>query len=227
MDFDGRPIEYPASDGEPMSETPIHWQATVDAAAALKRRYRGRDDVFVGSDQLLYYEEGNVQARFAPDVFVIFDVSPEYRRVWKLWEEADHAPRFVLEITSKSTRLDDQGNKKALCLRLGVDEYVLFDPEGDYLDTRLKGYRREGDEYLPMRAGPGGVIASEVLGVNLFVEHERLRMVDATTGEKLPWVEEMERAHDEAERARAEAERSRAEAARLAARLRELGVEDP
>lgn len=52
----------------------------------------------------------------------------------------------MLEITSKSTRLHDQGNKKALCLRLGVDEYVLFDPEVDYLDARLKGYRREGDE---------------------------------------------------------------------------------
>lgn len=70
-----------------------------------------------------------------------------------------------------------------------------------------------------MRPGPGGVITSEVLGVNLFVERERLRLVDAATGEKLPWVEEMERAHDEAAEAKAEL-------ARLQAKMRELGVDD-
>lgn len=85
------------------------------------------------------------------------------RRVYKIWEEG-RAPQFVLEVTSKKTRLEDEGNKKGLYLRLGVEEYVLFDPDGDYLDPPLRGFRRQGEEYRPIRPGPGGVVEIGTLG---------------------------------------------------------------
>ena len=48
---------------------------------------------------------------------------------------------FVLEVTSDTTQKKDLGDKKAIYQRLGVDEYFLFDPLGDYLKPRLQGYR--------------------------------------------------------------------------------------
>ena len=48
---------------------------------------------------------------------------------YKLWEEPK-APDFVLEITSRSTRAEDQGRKREVYASLGVREYWLFDPTG-------------------------------------------------------------------------------------------------
>ena len=45
---------------------------------------------------------------------------------------------FVLEITSKWTRREDEGKKK-LYEDLGVREYWQFDPTGHYLEPILKG----------------------------------------------------------------------------------------
>ena len=104
-----KPISYPESDGKPMAETPIHWHATVDFAHPLMDRYAARPDAYVGSDMLMYWEEGNRDKRVSPDVFVAFgaDKEPE-RRIWKVWEEGVAAD-FVLEVTSRSTRDRDEG----------------------------------------------------------------------------------------------------------------------
>ncbi len=117
-------------------------------------------------------------------------------------------PQFVLEVTSKKTRVEDEGNKKGLYQRLGVEEYFLFDPEGDYLAPRLQGFRRQGSELRPVRLGPGGALESRVLGLNLVAEGERLRFIEAGTGVKLRFYDELGD-----------------DAARLAEKLRELGVE--
>ena len=52
------PVEYPESDGKPMAEMPVHWHATVDFAHPLMDRYVARRDAYVGSDMLMYWEEG-------------------------------------------------------------------------------------------------------------------------------------------------------------------------
>ena len=80
--------DYPESDGKPMAETPIHWHATVDAAQPLQEFYRDRADVYVGSDMMMYYREGDIRACVSPDVFVAFEAPklPE-RRVWRTWVE--------------------------------------------------------------------------------------------------------------------------------------------
>jgi len=35
-------------------------------------------------------------------------------------------------------------------VKLGVREYFIFDPLGDYLSPPLRGYRLVGDEYIRM-----------------------------------------------------------------------------
>ena len=114
-------IDYPETDGEPMAET--DWQAIplMYAVTGLRDHFRGRDDVYVSGNLLIYYEEGNVHASVAPDVFVVMGVPSHPRPIYKLWEEAK-APDFVLEITSRSTRARDATRKRSLYRRLGVVE---------------------------------------------------------------------------------------------------------
>ncbi|MCZ0943475.1 MAG: Uma2 family endonuclease [Gammaproteobacteria bacterium] len=184
------PVEYPESDGKPMAETPIHWHATVDFTHPLMDRYAARRDAYVGSDMLMYWEEGNIDKRISPDVFVAFGPAREpERRVWKVWEEG-LAADFVLEVTSRSTRRRDEGFKAQLYQRLGVTEYWQFDPTEDYLHPNLKG-RRLGPEgayeAIPLERRSGVLSGwSEVLGLELRPEGHALRLFDPALGEFLP-----------------------------------------
>jgi Uma2 family endonuclease len=217
-----RPIDYPESDGKPMAESDRHRDEMVEAIAALEQRYHEDPEVYVSGNLLFYYEEGDPTARFSPDVFVVFGVPKGPRRTYKLWEEK-RAPAFVLEVTSRETRIEDKGNKRELCLELGVSEYFLFDPYGEYLRPPLQGFRLRGSRYEPIAANAAGRLSSETLGLHLGVEDERLRFTDSMTGEPLLRIEElmsradrMAKRADEAAAARAAAE---AEIARLRALL--------
>ena len=179
---------YPESDGKPMAETPIHWHATVDAAQPLQEFYRDRADVYVGSDMMMYYREGDIRACVSPDVFVAFGVPklPE-RRVWRTWVEGKLAD-VVLEITSLGTRRVDEVTKTALYAELGIREYWQFDPEGDYLEPMLKGRRLGSDgQYrtLTLQKRDGALCHGSLLGLELRLEGERLRYFDPRRGEYL------------------------------------------
>src|SRR5262249_19349312 len=129
-----REIEYPSGDGKPMAETQIHLKDMIDTILVLEDHFAGQPNVFVGGNLLLYYEEGNRRKHVAPDVFVALDVPKEpLRENYLVWKEGK-APDFVVEITSKSTRKEDQ-EKKLVVYRdiLRVTEYFLFDPTEDYL----------------------------------------------------------------------------------------------
>jgi len=92
----------------------------------------------------------------------------------------------VLEITSRSTRSEDQGPKRELYRRLGVKEYCQYDPTGDYLEPVLQGLELVGERYEPMASGPTAVgrpaLSSEVLGLELQVTEEGLRLRDSVRG---------------------------------------------
>jgi hypothetical protein len=138
-----------------------------------------------------------------------------------LWKEPK-APDFVLEVTSHSTRAEDLGPKRGTYAFLGVEEYWLYDPTGDYLRLSLQGNRLVDGNYqrLPVEQGPGRLSGqSRVLGLELRVEGGEFRFVDPARGWTLPSYDESEAARVQAETARATAE-----AARAQAELR-LGVE--
>jgi Uma2 family endonuclease len=214
------PVEYPETDGEPMAETDLHRDEMFDAIAALKHRYRNDPMTYVAGNLLIYYEEGNPAARFAPDVFVVFGVPKRRRRIYKLWQER-RAPAFVLEVTSRGTRLEDKGNKRELCAELGVLEYFLYDPEADYLKPPLQGFRLVAGSYEPIFPEAKGMLRSEALGLKLILEEERLRFIDGATGAPLLHVEEREARADEAEQARARAEQEKRARARAEQEKRE------
>ena len=196
-------IEYPSSDGEPVAESSFQLIPLFYAFDALRRRYAGREDVFVAADLLLYYEEGNPAAAVAPDVFVVLGAANHPRHSYQLWKEPK-GPDLVLEITSASTRDKDQGPKREIYRRLGVREYWQFDPTGDYLEPPLQGLALIGETYerLPMDELADGALrlVSTVLGLEVRKEAEGLRFYDPATRSYL-----LSSAEEEQRRLRAEA----------------------
>ncbi len=178
--------DYPASDGKPMGETPFHWRAMVDAAEALHEFFATRLDVYVGSNMMMYYIEDDTDTSVSPDVFVTLGVPklPE-RRVWRTWVEGGRFADFVLEMTSESSKGRDAGPKRDLFARLGVREYWQFDPEGKYLDPRLKGHRldvRGHYQPLVLEERDGFLCHGSLLGLELRLEGVRLRLYDPARG---------------------------------------------
>jgi len=211
-------VIYPETDGKPMAETDVHRKEMIALIETLADHFREAPDIYVSGNLLLYYEEGNPSASIAPDVFVVKGVSKEDRRIYKLWEEGK-APNVVIEVTSRGTRLEDQGTKRALYAWLGVKEYFLYDPLGEYLDPPLQGYRLGEREYDWIQPTGEGALYSEELELELRLEDGRLRLVDPGTGERLLTPAEAQEARRAAEaraaQAEAELERLRAELARL------------
>jgi Uma2 family endonuclease len=124
----------------------------------LKTRYQNDHDVYVTRNLLVYYIEGNPRKSFAPDVFVVLGVSKHERRIHKIWEEGK-SPSVVFEISSRETCIDDLNRKFRLYEELGVREYFIFDPEYDYLEKPLIGFRLKNGKYVEIR-GRNGTLKS-------------------------------------------------------------------
>jgi Uma2 family endonuclease len=186
-----RAVHYPDSDGKPMGETGIHVNATMELFGTIKWAvFAHRPDVYVAANMFFYYEEGNPRAVKAPDIMVIKGVAhPEERRSFKLWVEG-RVPSVVFEFSSRKTRRDDTTVKVELYARLGIAEYFLFDPLGEYLQPSLLGYRLEGDHYEPMAREPGGGYFSPGIGLNLRAVKTRVRLFNPVDGEMIPDMNE-------------------------------------
>ena len=106
--------------------------------------------------------------------------------------------------------------KRDLYARLGVREYWLFDPTGDWLDPRLQGNGLFDGRFE--RLTPAGIEAGErvfhsaVLGLEIYVDRGEIRFRDPATGRKLLTLEETDRAWREGRRAQEEAQQAREEA---------------
>ena len=227
-------VEYPSSDGKPVAESDFQLTVLTYAREALRTHFRAREDVYVAANLLIYYQEGDVDVRVAPDVFVVVGASSHERSSYLLWQEPK-APDWVLEITSRSTRGEDQGRKRELYRRLGVAEYWQYDPTGDYLSPRLQGLELVAGEYEAMASGERGdgmqVMASAVLGLELRASERGLRFHDPETGRDLLTHAETSAAQRQAEAnwQQAEANWRQAETriAELEALLREREADSP
>ena len=193
------PIVYPSSDGEPVAETYDHLYALLTTLEVLKQYLTGRQATVL-ADQFLYYAQGFPRLRIAPDVMVIFDVEPGGRDNYKTWEEGQ-VPVVIFEMTSKGTQDQDKTFKRTLYEQLGVLEYWLFDPKGEWIEEKLQGYRLRGETYEPITDS-----RSEPLQLRLVVEGKLIGFYREDNGEKLLIPDELAQALQLAEE-RAEQER--------------------
>ncbi|MCL4205507.1 MAG: Uma2 family endonuclease [Pirellulaceae bacterium] len=205
-------VHYPESDGKPMGETDDHRQEIVRHIELLEDYYRGQK-VYVSGDLLVYYVEGDPKKCVVPDAFVAKGIPPGNRRIYKIWAEGK-APDVVIETTSRSTRRKDTQVKPELYARLGVQEYFLFDPLGEYLSPPLQGYRLVGQDYERLKSDADGALTSQELGLRLKVVDRHLDFVRLDSGQRL--LTHRERALREAEARQREAEARQAAEAELA-----------
>jgi Uma2 family endonuclease len=183
-------IIYPSSDGEPLAESYSHLYAILTTLEVLKQYLAGRQATVL-ADQFMYYAQGFPRMRVAPDVMVIFDVAPGGRDNYKIWQEGQ-VPKVIFEMTSEGTKNKDQEFKKTLYEQLGVFEYWLFDPRGEWISEQLKGYRLEEDTYKLITDG-----RSEPLKLRLVVEGELIGFYREDNGEKLLIPDELAKAVQE------------------------------
>jgi Uma2 family endonuclease len=206
---------YPSSDGLPMAETDFQRRPLMYAVDALDVYFQDREDIYVSGNLFIYYEEGNPKAVVAPDVFVVIGTGKYDRSSYFLWREPK-GPDFVIEITSRSTRSEDQGPKRGTYAFLGVAEYWQYDPTGDYLEPSLQGFQLVDRNYEPIPAMPlpemGLSLHSRVLNLDLRLEQGRLYFYDPVTRQPLRSLREAEQDRQAAEAASQEAEMARQEA---------------
>lgn len=186
-------IFYPDSDGEPMAESDLHRKEMTYLIDSLGDYFLPVPDVYVAGNLFLYYVKEDPRSVVAPDTFVIKGVPKRDRKTYKLWEEGK-APCLTVEVTSGTTRHEDLDRKKSIYERLGVEDYILFDPLGDHLDPRLQGYRLVKGRYRPIPPRRDGALVSQAIGVTFRIEGDHLRLADAFSGNPLIRYEEsMER----------------------------------
>lgn len=207
-------IIYPIEDGEPLAESYEHLRAIFNIFSALTQ-YLSSQQALVLSNQFLFYSQGYPKLRVAPDVMVIFDVVPGGRPNYKIWEEGQ-VPKVIFEITSPSTRRQDQGLKYDLYEQLGVAEYWLFDPKGEWIPEKLKGYKLHRDTYELIENN-----TSQALQLELRIEGQYIGFYRLDNQEKLLAPDELFAALQQSQ---GEAEQERLRIQQAIPRLRELGL---
>jgi len=244
---------YPDSDGEPISDNTLQFKWIVTIKEGLEALFRDDPDVFVAGDPLWYPVHGSPKIRTAPDALVAFGRPKGYRGSYKQWEEAGVAPHVVFEVLSPGNRKKELQRKFEFYETYGVEEYYVYDPDRGPLLGWLRGeagfepiakingftsprlgvtfYPGPGKDALHI-IGPDGRPFTAVLDVFIDrdVQFERAETEHRRAEAELARAE-AELARARAERERAEAERRRADdeherAERLAARLRELGLDE-
>lgn len=206
--------EYPESDGKPMGETDWHIEWMIRIRDILKHRYADQQ-VYVGTDLLVYYREGDPSKFIVPDDFIVKDCDPRRRRTFKIWQEG-RRPNVVFEVTSRSSRDEDQMYKPQIYARLTVPEYFLYDPTGEYLDPPLQGFRLTDSDYVAIEADRAGMLRCAELGILLHLEDGNLVMRDERTQDVLMTRADAEAAARKAEENARKAEENARKAAELA-----------
>ncbi|MBI3928755.1 MAG: Uma2 family endonuclease [Armatimonadetes bacterium] len=217
---------YPYYSEEPVTESDEHRKAISYLELSLQKYFEDQPDIYVSSNLFVYYQRGDREERkVSPDVFVSFGARKRNRKSFLTWKE--HAiPTVVFEVTSESSRLSDQGDKRAKYTAMGTEEYYLFDPYGEWIPGQFRAYRREGDELVPVVSGSR--FRSPRLGLEMEVEGPLLRLYDPRTGIRFLTPDEQDKAlrreRERVEAAQAEAEKARTEAE--AERARRVAAEE-
>lgn len=204
-------IYYPEEDNA-VTESIKHAIQYANLLNTLRLFFKDRSDIFVGGNNFVYYQEGDPTKCFSPDIFVargVRDRPLAERASFRMWEEGV-SPTLIIELTSSSTRRVDTVQKLRQYAKLGVAEYYLFDPLGEFLKPPLQGHHLDAPGHYTRL--PGEELDSLVLGLRLVVRDGWLRLFNPATNALLPTQEEQDAALTAQE---AEIARLRAELARL------------
>jgi Uma2 family endonuclease len=162
------PIDEMAPEGDP------HRKAKEGPLDALRRFFEriGRK-VYLSSELAVFYPG---ERRIVPDVLAVLDVDPHDRMKWVVSAEGKGLD-FVLEVHVEGDKAKDHERNVTLYARLGIPEYFIFDRGRLRLKAfRLVPERRTYEAIVPQ----AGRYASEVLGLDLVLEGDKLRFFHGT-----------------------------------------------
>ena len=119
-------------DGRPYNITPAplikHQRILGNIAAYVYHVINRKTCVpFMAPTDVIFSDQDVVQ----PDVFIVCDP----KKIAEM--NIQGAPDLIFEILSPSTGKKDQWEKKKLYETYGVKEYILFDPDGQYINRFL------------------------------------------------------------------------------------------
>lgn len=203
---------YPSSDSEPMGENDVICWLMTTSLDMLKRHFQDDENIYVSSNSFVYYVKGEPKERVAPDLYVVKGVPSRQRRNYKIFEEGV-VPQVVFEFTTDSSRFKDLGTKKGLYELLGVKEYYVFDPAGEYLSPPFRAYILVDGVFQERE--PKSSYFSEELGLTIKAVDTLLRFYPPDSLQAIPTSGELKTlAEEQAARAEQEAARAEREAAR-------------
>lgn len=235
-------IVYPYHEAT-VTETTWHYKAIEYLHMVLVQRYREQENVFVGANNFIYWEEGNTDEKQSPDVYVCFGARNTDRSSYMTWNEGGIAPQVVFEISSKGSRITDLGTKKAVYEMLGVEEYYVFDPLVEYIPSGLRAFRLQRGAFVEVpesaaRIRPKGRgkirstncfpplrVHSPRLGLDVGTEGPLLRLYLPGQVEGLPTYQEASQRLNDAEEAQQQAEEARRRAEERLAQLESENAE--
>ena len=218
---DSLPSEFPASEATPPEGDP-HYEAKSRTREVLGSFFSriGRK-VYLACELPVYYPG---EPMFAPDVIAVVDVEPHSRMRWMVSTEGKGVD-LALEVHVAGERRKDLERNVERYARLGIREYFVFDRGR----LRLSGWRLEEGRrvYRPILP-QHGLYPSEVLGLDLQVDDERLRfyMGGAALPEAPEMIARLEHMVERVEASRAELEQQLVEEARLRAEEARLRAEE-
>ena len=215
-------LRLPSEGDEPTPKTSRQSLAIAECAESLRLHWLGRQDVFVGSDQFLYWdrsydpETDSANPPPSPHVYVAFGVANRLRESYVAWEEGK-PPDLVLQVVPPWSRRQDERELPPLYAKIGVPEFFIHDPDGK-LEPPLAGFALQGGAYQPLPTEPlaRGVegIRSNMLGLCLYIRppnpdrlmESSLGWYDPAAGEFLPTRYELAASARAAEAAARESE---------------------
>ncbi|AKQ70710.1 hypothetical protein A176_007622 [Myxococcus hansupus] len=218
---DSLPSEFPVSEAHP-PEGDFHFEAKTRAREVLGSFFSriGRK-VYLGSELPVYYPG---ESMFAPDVMAVVDVETHARMRWMVSAEGKGLD-FALEVHVAGERRKDLERNVERFARLGIREYFVFDRGR----LRLSGWRLEEGRrvYRPI-VPQHGLYPSEVLGLDLQVDEERLRFYvgGAPLQEAPEMIARLEHMVERVEASRAELVQQLAEESRLRAEESRLRTQE-
>jgi hypothetical protein len=189
-----------------------HYREQIYVYSVLYDRFAG-PDCYVSFQRWLRRDPERRQSSLQPDILVALGVPNALRRVYNPWE-LGKPPTLVAEWLSDSSLKADRELKAGEYRKLGIAEYWLFNPYGEYGDPRMQGWDLQAAaDPSPFPVEVDGSVASRALPVRFVVREGRLDVLDTATGapltpqraQELHILDEIAARHREAEaRQRAE-----------------------
>lgn len=195
-------IVYPEQREDDMGETSIHARLVANFLGILNLFLKSSRDVFLSANMNLYYEEGNPNKWFAPDILIAFGVPNHERSSYRIWEEKI-PPQVIFEVSSERTWKTDISEKLEIYGQLGVEEYYILDPEFKYLPAPLLAFKLQGERLLTVPVNNDRIFSPR-LGLEIVRTENSFRLFDPNKNEFLRTLDEAE---SEVERLRAEIEK--------------------